>query len=134
MSLEADIELRNLLISDDELTSKVKPENIIVGWTKAPTEYPCIVIVQTGGEDIGMLGYGTAAEGSKPWRERITWQINIYSTNSRKETLEIADRIREILFASDGVYWKTSDVDTYEANLHAYRKIITWTRIRLDND
>jgi len=130
MSLDADIELRNLLISNSELTSRVAPENIIVGWTKAPTKYPCIVIVQTSGEDTPLLGYKTAPSGQRLWEERISWQINIFSTKSLQETIEIADIIRKILFAADGIYYKTSDVDTYESSINAYRKIVGWTRIR----
>jgi len=134
MSLEADIELRNLLISDSQLTQIVDPENIIVGWTKAPTAYPCIVIVQVGGEDTPTLGYGTAPNGSKMWEERITWQINIFSDESRKQTLEIADRNREILFNADDIDYKTGDADTFETAINAYRKIVTWTRIRFNED
>jgi len=134
MSLAADVELRNLLISDAELTQMVNPENIIVGWTKAPTSYPCIVIVQVGGEDSASLGYATAPSGQRLWEERISWQINIFSDESRKQTLQIADRIREILFNADGIYYKTADVDTYEDSINAYRKIVTWTRVKFNED
>jgi len=129
MSLEMFRDIRGWIISSSSvkaISPSVSKSNIKVGWPKSVDSFPCILITQAGGSDFGYLGYRTAAAGSRMRRETSVMQIDIYSRDSRRHTLQLADAITPTLIASSQAR-KTSDVDTYDDGLSAYRKILSYT-------
>ena len=126
--------LRDILINDANLIAVVPSSSILVGWARIPESYPCIVIHQVGGSDVGHLGYGTAPAGSKIREERSIFQINIFSDKSRKQTYEIADLIRNALMSSEYNFTKGADVDIWEDEIKAYRKAVTWSVLQYVED
>lgn len=132
MSYDVLLELRNALISSSDLTNLVSSSNIQVGWKRELTDFPCIIISQSGGVDYGYLGYNTSADGSKLGREEATYQIDIYSRTSMKNILDIFEALRGVLLALG--YRKTGDTDAFESEYDAYRKITTWKKIAFHDD
>jgi hypothetical protein len=108
------------LKSSSTVTDLVGGSDIKVGWVRTDDQFPCITINQVGGVDYGYLGYKTATAGSKIRREEASIQIDIYSKDSRLETLEIGDAVVKELIS--GGCRKESDNEMYDDELGIYRK------------
>lgn len=132
MSLTVTQTFRNWLVNKSTITALVTAGNIKVGWDRLPSDFPCILITQSSGRDLGYLGYGTAAAGSKIRQEDVTMQVDIFSKTSRKETLDISDVVVPVLIS--GGCTKESDVETYDDVLEAYRKIQLYSLYKFHDD
>ena len=132
MSYTVTKNIRDYLVASSAVTTYVSASNIRVGWPDVPDSFPCIIIEQAGGEDYGHLGYNTSSVGSRVRRETSIIQIDIYSTTSRKEILDIADAIVPVMIS--GGCRKTSDIDTYNDDLEAHRKIQTYMLYHVHDD
>jgi len=126
MSSLAFTNIRGYLCSSSTVTNYVSKSNIKIGWPKELDSFPCVLITQVGGVDTGYLGYKTSPVGSRFLVEENTYQVDIFSMTSRKETYDISDSIRKTLMAS-GSCKKISDVDSYDDEKNVYRKMITYT-------
>lgn len=124
MSLDITRMIRGFLVSSSTVTGYVPARKIKAGWPRTLDEFPCIIISQASGTDYGYLGYGTSDAGSKIRREEASIQIDIYSKNSRLETMQIADEIVKELVS--GNCTKQSDNEGYNDELGIYRKIQTY--------
>lgn len=133
MSTTAFRDIRGYLCSTSAITDLVSKSNIKIGWPQELDSFPCILITQTGGMDVGSLGYKTAPAGSKFRREEITFQLDIFSTASRKETYTIADALVPIMIASGGCR-KISDVDSHDDEKNVYRKLQSYTLLMFHDD
>ena len=124
---------RNLLVNSSEVTNLVPAKNITVGFTQEPISYPCISITKVAGSDLGYLGYSTSAAGSKMRKSSNSVQIDIYNRDSLLSSQIIGRAVTQTLL--DGLSCKkVSEVDIYEENLKAYRKIQTWDVLFIEND
>ena len=126
MSLVALKGIRDILISDSTLTSIVPSQNIVVGWVNQISSFPTIIIHQTGGEEIGYLGYKTAPSGNRIRREAANIEILVVSRKSRKETLDIADIISPLIIREMSAR-KFSDAEDFRDDIHAYLKSMTFS-------
>jgi len=126
-------QIRGHLVSSSALSSYVGASDIKVGWDKLPHEFPSIIITQTGGGAYGYLGYKTSPGGSRIRRETVSMQLDIYSTKSRLETLQMEDIITPLLIVSSQAR-KESDIDTFDDELKAYRKILSYTITQFHDD
>jgi hypothetical protein len=126
-------ELRGYLCSSVSVTNIVPKGNILYGWPKVIDKLPCIIINQIAGSDYGYLGYKVATKGTRIRRETVTFQVDILSKTSRRELYNVADAVVP-LFMVSGNYRKDSEIDTYDDNLSAYRKIQTFTKTIFHND
>ena len=125
MSLNVLRRIRGYLVSSSTVGTYVTDDNIKVGWPKTVDSFPCVLIVQSAGTDYGFLGYKTASAGSKIRREDCSYQIDIFSKNSRLETYQIADAIVKEMIS--GCCRKVSDMDDYDDELGIYRKVQTYS-------
>jgi hypothetical protein len=132
MSLDITRKLRGYLVSSSTVTAYVPARKIKAGWPRTLDEFPCIIINQAGGSDYGYLGYGTSDAGSKMRRESANIQIDIYSKNSRLETIQIADEVVKELIS--GNCTKQSDNESYNDELGIYRKIQTYNYLMFHDD
>jgi len=132
MSLDALLTVRNKLISSSDLTALVPASQIKVGWQKTIDSFPCIIINQAAGNDVGYLGYAASPSGNKVRREQVTVQIDIYSRKSRQNVFEIADEIVPLMISLGSS--KDSDVDDFNDDLSVYRKIQTYTFFKFHDD
>lgn len=125
-------DIQGYLSSSSAITDLVPIRDIKVGWTKTLDTFPCIIITQAGGTDIGDLGYNTAAAGSKIRRETPIIQINICSRVSALETHQIADEVIPVLIS--GSSRKIGDFDDFNDDYNVNQKILTFsfTNIRED--
>ena len=133
MSTTAFRDIRGYLCSTSTITDLVSKSDIKIGWPKTLDSFPCILMTQTGGVDVGYLGYKTSPAGSKFRREETTFQLDIFSRTSRKETYDIADAIVPIMIASGGCR-KISDVDTYDDEKNVYRKLQSYSFLLFHED
>ena len=131
MSSDAMVNIRGYLISSSNVTSKVPAKNIIVGWRKTLSEFPCIVINQISGTDTGFLGYGSPTNRTR--REQCMFSIDIFSRTSREQTYSVADSIVPLLIVS-GSCKKVNDVDMYDDSLSVYRKLQTYSYTLFHSD
>jgi len=127
MSFQESNRIRGHLCSSSAVTTYVPKGNITFAWPQGKNKLPCIIINQIGGSDIGYLGYKSATAGSRNRKSTETYQIDILSDTSKVDTVFIGDEITPLLMVS-GNYRKDSDVDTYDDNLSAYRKVQTFTK------
>jgi len=132
MSLDITRKLRGYLTSSSAVTTYVPTSDIKVAWVKTEDNFPCITINQVSGNDYGYLGYGTSTAGSKIRREEATIQIDIYSKNSRLETLQIGDEVVKVLIS--GTCRKESDVESHDDELGIYRKTQTYIHTQFHDD
>lgn len=132
MSLGATKQVKGYLFSSSALTTLVPISDINVGWIKKDDNFPCITINQVSGTDVGYLGYNTSIAGSKLRKEIPSFQIDIFSKESRLETLQIADLIVPLMIS--GGCRKDSEVDDYLDEFGLYRKIQTYTFIKHFDD
>jgi len=133
MSSEAFRDIRGYICSTSTITDLVSKSDIKIGWPKVLDSFPCILMTQTGGVDVGYLGYKVAPAGSKFRREETTFQLDIFSTTSRKETYAIADALVPIMIASGGCR-KISDVDSYDDEKNVYRKLQSYSFLTFHDD
>jgi hypothetical protein len=127
MSLDTIKQIRGYMVSSSAITAIVGSNDIKVGWLRTKDQFPCITINQVGGSDVGYLGYNTSAAGSQMREETTMYQIDIYSKDSRLQTLQIADLIVPRMIS--GGCRKDSDVEDYNDEFGIYRKIQTYTKI-----
>ena len=132
MSYATELEIRNLLINFIPLTALVSSSNIKVGWSSSLDSFPTITISQAAGSDVGQLGYATSPSGSRVGVEEVSYQLDIYSRTSWKETLDIEDAIKKVLLKNG--YSKTSSNDIWEPDIKAFRKVTMWRKINYHND
>jgi hypothetical protein len=132
MSYTVTKNIRDYLVSSSSVTSLVDTGNIRVAWGDLPDSFPCIIIQQVGGSDVGYLGYNTTAAGYKIRREEATLQLDIYSTTSRTEVLNIADAVVPVMIS--GGCRKTTDIDVYNDSVEAHRKIQTYILSQFHDD
>lgn len=121
------------MCSSSAVTALVPKSNIRVGWPREIKSFPCILITQIAGSDIGYLGYRSAVAGSRVRKELITFQIDIYSKNTRKDTYDISDVISPLLMVSGGCR-KDRDVDMYNDELMTYWKSQAYTFMIFHDD
>ena len=133
MSRNTANELRGIICSSTAVLSKIPKGNILFGWPKTEFKFPCIIINQVAGSDMGYLGYKSATKGTRIRKETVTFQIDILSRTSRQDLYDVADAVVP-LFMVSGNYRKDSEIDTYDDNLSAFRKIQTFTKTHLVND
>ena len=132
MSYATELEIRNLLIGFSTLTALVSSSNIKIGWSSTLDSFPAVTISQAAGTDTGQLGYGTSPSGSRVGVEEVSYQLDIYSRTSWKETLDIEDAIKKVLLKNG--YSKTSSNDMWEPDIKAFRKITMWRKVSYHND
>jgi len=133
MSLNALRTIKGHICSSTSVVALLPKASVKVGWPKELDTFPSILITQTGGADIGYLGYGTAAAGSRLRREEITLQIDVFSRDSRRQTLQIADAVMKTLMVSSACR-KVSDADMYDDDLNVYRKLQTFSFVEHYDD
>ena len=133
MSLDGIRDIRGYLCSASAITNQVPRSSIKIGWPRELDQFPCVLITQVAGTDVGLLGYKRTSLGSRQRREYIVFNIDIFSRDSRRETYSIADEITPIMIAS-GACRKTSDVDLYDDNLGVYRKLQSYAFFKHHND
>ena len=131
MSSDALMDIRGFLVSSIAVTSIVPKKDISVGWRKNIDNFPCVILNQISGIDYGYLGYGLA--GNRTRKETFVFSLDIYSRTSRKQTYSIADAIVPLLIVS-GSCKKINDIDIYEDNISAYRKLQTYTYTKFHFD
>jgi len=132
MSYDVTKDIRGYLISSSDVTSLVDTGNIRVGWSQQADEFPCIIIQQTGGTDVGYIGYNQTAAGSKVRLETVTLQLDIFSQTSRANVLDIADAVVPVMIS--GGCRKESDMDMYNDDIEVHRKVQTYTLNRFHDD
>jgi len=132
MSADIMTDFRGYFLSSSALTALVSSNRIRVGWSKVEDAFPCVILHQSYGGDIGYIGYNMAIAGSKVRKELATLQIDIYSKTSMKNVYDIADVIVPIMIS--GGCRKTGDIDMYLDDLGVYRKIQSYTISRLYDD
>lgn len=132
MSYATILDLRTKLLKNSTLTGYVPSNNIQLGWLREDAEFPTITITQAGGTDVGQLGYNPAPGGSKLAKETVSYQLDLYSKTSVKNILDMYDTLKGIMISSS--YEKISDVDMYEPDLKAHRKITIWRKIYYHED
>jgi len=132
MSLDTTRLLRGYLVSSSTITNLVSTSNIKIGWTRTIDEFPCITITQIGGSDFGYLGYNSSSAGSQLRQELSSIQLDIFSKNSRLETIQIADAIVPVMIS--GGCRKITDIEDYNDELGLYRKIQTYSIIKHYDD
>jgi len=132
MSLDITRRLRGYLISSSSVTAYVPARKIKVGWPRSLDEFPCVILTQTSGTDLGYLGYRTATAGSKLRKETSNIQVDIYSKNSRLETIQIADEIVKVLIS--GNFTKGTDVEYYNDDVGVYRKMQSYSYTQFHDD
>ena len=125
--------VRALLTSSSDVTNLVPASSITPGFSQIHDSYPCITITVVGGADIGYMGYGTSPAGSKIRRNNTSVQIDIYTRHSLLSSQSIGDAITKTLMNGTG-FRKAGEVDVYEDELKAHRKIQTWNILTLRND
>ena len=128
MSLGATKQIRGYMVSSSAVTAIVSAGDINVGWIRKGDNFPCITINQVSGTDVGYLGYNTSIAGSKMRKETPSFQIDIFSKESRLQTLQIADLLAPLMIS--GGCRQDSDVDDYLDEFGLYRKIQTYTFIK----
>jgi len=133
MSRELASDIRSYLCSSTAVLSKVPKGNILFGWPKLVEKFPCIIINQVAGSDMGYLGYKSATKGTRIRKETVTFQVDILSRTSRQDLYDVADAVVP-LFMVSGNYRKDSEIDTYDDNLSAFRKIQTFTKTTFHDD
>ena len=121
------VNIRSYFCSSQNILAHVPKGNIQFAWPKTPDKLPCIIINQVAGSDVGYLGYKTSTAGTRNRRSTVTFQIDILSATSRKDTIDVGDHITPLLMVS-GNYRKDSDIDTYDDGISAYRKIQTYSK------
>lgn len=126
MSSDALTDIRGFLVSSTAVTALVQKKDIVVGWRKTLDNFPCVIINQIAGNDVGYLGYGASPVGSRNREETYIFSLDIYSRTNRKQTYSIADAIVPLLIVS-GSCRKLSDMDMYDDTLNVYRKLQTYT-------
>ena len=117
MSYNALVTVRNNLISSSSVSSQVSASNISVGWPRQLDSFPSILLSQSSGDDVGLLGYRTG--GLR--HEGVNMQIDIYSRESRLEVLNIADSIVPVMISTMSAR-KTDDTDNFDDEMNVYRK------------
>jgi len=132
MSYTVTKNIRDYLCSSSAVTSLVSTSNIRVGWPDQLDSFPCIIIEQVGGSDVGYLGYNSSTVGSRVRRENSTLQLDIYSQTSRKNVLDIADAVVPVMIS--GGCRKTIDVESYNNEIEAHRKIQTYMLYHVHDD
>ena len=125
-------EIGGYLRSCSAVTDTVPKSEIRFGWPDELEKFPCIIITQVGGSDIGYLGYQSSAAGSRVRREELTFQLDIIS-RTRKQTYDLADTIVPMMIAS-GACRKDSDLDDFDDARRIYRKIQTYSRTIFSDD
>lgn len=133
MSMDAFRNFRSWMCSSSTITTLVPRASIKIGWPRQLNTFPSIVITQSTGVDIGYLGYGTSIAGNRVRKEEVTFQVDIFSRDSRRQTYQISDAIIPVLIASGGCT-KNSDTDLYEDDLEAYRKTQSYSFIMHHDD
>lgn len=125
MSAASNQALYDILTTDADIIALVPVAKVSMGVQKAkPTTFPCIIVTQIGGSDVGYIGYGSAPSGSKFGMERLSYQIDIYNQTVPKTNLTILDAMKVPLMRNG--YHKTSDNDIWDDAFNAYRKITRW--------
>jgi hypothetical protein len=132
MSLDVTRKIRGYLVSSSIVTAYVPARKIKAGWPRTLDEFPCIIISQVGGSDYGYLGYGTSTAGSKIREEMASIQVDIYSKNSRLETIQIGDEVVKELIS--GNCRKNTDFESYNDELGLYRKTQTYEYTQFHDD
>jgi len=132
MSVEVMRDFRGYFISSTSLTTLVPAKDIRIGWSSTVDNFPCIILQQSAGSDVGYLGYNMATTGSKIRREVMTIQVDIYSRASKHNVDTIADVIVPIMIS--GGCRKDSDVDMYNDDIDVYRKTQIFSHIRYHDD
>jgi len=132
MSISVNTNFRGYLISSSSVTSLVSSNNIKIGWTVQDDEFPCIIIHQDGGEDVGFLGYNKSSAGSKTRREKVSLQIDIYSQTSQYEVDQIADAIVPIMIS--GGCRKISDMNLFNDEIDVWRKTQIYEMYQFHDD
>jgi len=132
MSVDVTQDFRGYLISSSSLTSLVPSADIRVGWSTMVDNFPCVIIQQSAGTDVGYLGYNQATAGTKVRRELVSLQIDIYSQTSKHNVDSIADVIVPIMIS--GGCRKVSDTDMFHDDLGTHRKTQIYSVTRFHDD
>lgn len=125
--------MRGYLCSSSALIAILPKSSIRLGWPKELDTFPSVLMTQTGGVELGYLGYQTATAGTRLRREEVTVQIDIFSRTSRRQTYQIGDAITPILIAS-GACRKIGDTDMFDEDLNVYRKLQTYSFVKYYDD
>jgi hypothetical protein len=126
MSYQILKDLYDAIKGDSSITALVTAGNIKVGWQNEFATYPAISIIQVGGNAVGRLGYKHA---SGQIDENYGTQIEIYSQKSLKENYDILDPLSKTMISAN--YEKLSDVDMWDDDLSAHRKITRWNKRKI---
>jgi len=125
-------ELAGYLRSCSAITDVVSKSEIRFGWPEELNKFPCIILTQVGGSDYGFFGYKSSPAGSRIRREDNIVQVDIIS-RTRKQVYTLADLIVPMFIAS-GSCRKDSDVDDFNDTKRIYRKIHTYSNIKIWDD
>jgi len=125
MSYQLLKDLYDNIIGNTNISAMVAPTNVKVGWQNEIAAYPCITIMQAGGNSVGMLGFNRTVSGQI--KENFGVQLDIYSRTSIKENYDILEVLINTMISSG--YEKLSDVDFWDDDLNANRKMTRWNKI-----
>lgn len=124
MSYQLLKDLYDSIKGDTDITALVSSDDIKIGWQNEIANYPCIAIIQIGGNAVGMLGHGAP---SGLVEENFGVQIEIYSQKSLKEVYDILDELADNMLTNK--YEKLSDGDDWDDTLSVHTKITRWNKI-----
>lgn len=131
------INIITTLRSDSTLQGKMTSSNIVIGWMSTLNQFPSVVVTPIGGSSTGQLGYNSATAGNKHRTDDGTVQIDIYSTKHNYETMDIGDRIDEVLISGvTGILnmSKASETQMYDDEMNVWRKSMRWNYVNRRDD
>lgn len=132
MSASVITDFRGYFISSSALTTLVPVKDIRIGWSTEKDTFPCVILQQSDGSDIGLLGYNQSPAGTKVRKEIVTLQIDVYSRSNMKNVYDIFDVIVPIMIS--GSCRKNSDLDMFQEELGIFRKTQTYTLSKIFDD
>jgi len=120
--------LYDTITTTPNITAHVSASNVKLGWQNEIQGYPCITIIQIGGNAVGRLGYLVA---SGQIAEDFGVQIDIYSRQSLKQNYDILTQLTKTMISSG--YQKLTDTDIWDDKLSANRKMTRWNKYDIYN-
>ena len=90
------ISIRNILINNSSITSKVSSSSIVISYPNRELTYPCIVILNVSDDSKYYIG-SIEDQDEHPYKyDTLIIQFDIKSKNSLKDVIEISDILESI--------------------------------------
>jgi len=90
------VSIRNILIANSSVTSKVSPSSIVISYPNRELTYPCIIILDISDDSTYYLG-SIEDQNIHPYKyDTLMIQFDIKSKNSLKDVIEISDILESI--------------------------------------